>query len=198
MSVFAKQLSLSAGLWPLPSEPIAAASSPNPSASNSSSQTEALSVRSARSTKRAQVRTEPTRNHACACVRARAGVWRRRRRALCPGAGLLRESGSWACPPRGAGRRSAVGAGGRDALLGSPRVSEQAETPGLPNPNPADRALRRPAELHPSTGGLRGREDAQTPASVLFQSLGSSFLPSKGISPKEGALRRTAQPSVAR
>lgn len=128
MWVFVKPLSLSpesAGLWPLPAEPTTAASSPNHSASNSSSQTEALPVRSARTTKGARAPTEPTRIHAC--VRARAGVWRvcaRTRlcgggRALRPQAGLSSERGILTCPLRGAGRRSAVVAGSRDAPLGS-------------------------------------------------------------------------------
>lgn len=79
-----------------------------------------------------------------------------------------------------------------------PRVPGRAETPAPPNPNRAAGAPEAPTRApSPSLGGLRGWADAQTPASVPFQSLGSSFLPSKGISPEEGARRRTAQPSVA-
>ena len=94
----------------LSAQPTTAAAFLNPSASNSSSQTEALPVRSARTTKEAQVRSEPTAftrvctRRCIARVRAHAGVWRGR--ALRPGAGLRRESGSRTCPLLVAGRRS--------------------------------------------------------------------------------------------
>ena len=79
----------------LSAQPTTAAAFLNPSASNSSSRTEALPVRSARTTKEARVRSEPTAftrvcTRGCiARVRAHAGVWRGR--ALRPGAGLRRE-----------------------------------------------------------------------------------------------------------
>lgn len=124
----------------------------------------------------------------CMCVHARAyaGGWQGR--ALGPGAGLSAESGSRTyqaargrapqCRTSGQPLRTAAG----------PRITEQADDPSSAAPSLA---------AIPSPSWLRGREDGQTPVSVPLLSFGSSFLPSKGISPEEGALRETEQPSVA-
>lgn len=136
---------------------------------------------------------------ACLCVArvcARTGVWRGR--ALRPEAGLRGESGSWTYQAA-RGRAPQCRSRGRPLHTAfEPWRPSRQKTLGLPNPSRAARACWRPLWLpSPSLRGLREREDAQTTALVPSLSLGSSFLPSKGISSEEGALRETAQPSVA-
>ena len=152
-------------------------------------------------------RSEPIRIHVCAwrararvfvcgacvCARARGGAGR----ALRPGAGLRGRVAAGLAERLGAGRRSAVVAGSWDALLWSRGYASRRRTrrclAPVPPPQPRGARSGRPPPREGCAGGKAPRPQPRPP----FLPLGSSFLPSKGISPEEGAPRGTAQPSVA-
>lgn len=127
------------------------------------------------------------------CVRAHADVWRGR--ALRPGAGLRAESGSRTYQAA-RGRAPQCRSSRQPTRTAWERWVPERKTLALPDPSLAARAPRRPLGL-PSPHKGSARAGRRPDAGFGPLSLGSSFVPSKRISPEERALRGTAQPSVA-
>lgn len=157
-------------------------------------------------TEGARVPTKPKSIHVCACARARVrlcGACVCARTRMCGGGGLCARGQGSALRVAarltkrlGAGRRSAVVVDSLRGLLGSGGYLSRRKTLELPDPSLAARAPRSPLGLpSPHERAARARRRPDTSFGPL--SLGSSFVPSKGINPEERALRGTAQRSVA-